>query len=330
MKAKDKASIGEDGEEKTEDRELAELLSRASVGDVFANAVYDSQIDGATKELQDHLGVPRNVVPLALLRSNQEIETAVFPMSVHAFLGIPTPTVPTGDVFPVLSTSATVRTPAEGADADETTGAFLFENLTPKKLQASFYFSREDRKRFKDLGNALRMNLAEALSDKLDQQILNGTDGLFNGANLPNNAATAVSTFASYKSQFAYGRVDGQWAASVSDVRIVMGSGTYAHAATVYPPSASNDAALSVLMADTSGVMVSSHVPAVDSSKKQNAVIRLGMRTDMVAPIWEDITLIPDEVTKAKSGEVIITAVMQHSIKILRAGGFYKQESQHA
>lgn len=176
---------------------------------MFASAVYDSQIDGATKELQDHLGVPGNVVPLALLRSNQEIETAVFPMSVHAFLGIPTPTVPTGDVFPVLSTSATVRTP--GADA-----GFLFENLTPKRLQASFYFSRGARARFADMDNALRMNLAEALSDKLDQQIVNGTDGLFNGTNLPNNAATAVSTFASYKSQFAYGRVDGQWAASVS------------------------------------------------------------------------------------------------------------------
>ena len=59
MKAKDKASIGEDGEEKRE--ELAELLSRARVGDVFASAVYGSQIDGATKELQDHLGVPGNV-----------------------------------------------------------------------------------------------------------------------------------------------------------------------------------------------------------------------------------------------------------------------------
>lgn len=78
-------------------------------------------------------------------------------------------------------------------------------------------------------------------------------------------------------------------------------------------------------MADTSGVMVSSHVPAVDSSRTRLSVS--GMRTDMVAPIWEGIRL---EVTKAKSGEVIITAVMQHSIKILRAGGFYKQESQHA
>ena len=37
---------------------------------------------------------------------------------------------------------------------------------------------------------------------------------------------------------------------------------------------------------------VSAHVPPV-ASKKQNAVVRLGMRRDMVAPIWEGLTLIP-------------------------------------
>ena len=57
---------------------------------------------------------------------------------------------------------------------------------------------------------------------------------------------------------------------------------------------------------------------------------RLGMRRDMVAAIWEGITLIPDEITKAKSGEIVVTAVMLHAVKILRAGGFYKQQTQHA
>ena len=50
----------------------------------------------------------------------------------------------------------------------------------------------------------------------------------------------------------------------------------------------------------------------------------------MVAPIWSGVTLIPDSVTKAKSGEIVITAVMLHAVELLRAGGFYKQETQHA
>ena len=77
------------------------------------------------------------------------------------------------------------------------------------------------------------------------------------------------------------------------------------------------------------GVKVSAHVPAV-SGNKQNAVIRLGMRRDMVAPIWANIALIPDEVTKAGAGQIVLTAVMLSAQKILRSAGFYKQESQHA
>ena len=50
----------------------------------------------------------------------------------------------------------------------------------------------------------------------------------------------------------------------------------------------------------------------------------------MVAPIWDGVSLIPDEITKASEGQIRITAVMLYAAKILRADGFYKQQSQHA
>ena len=56
----------------------------------------------------------------------------------------------------------------------------------PSRIQASFFYSREDRARFAGMDSALRMNLSEALSDKLDQQILNGANGLLEGTNIPN------------------------------------------------------------------------------------------------------------------------------------------------
>ena len=60
---------------------------------------------------------------------------------------------------------------------------------------------------------------------------------------------------------------------------------------------------------------------------KQNAIVRRGMRKDMVAAIWDGITLIPDEITLAAKGQIIvITAVMLHAVKILRKAGFHKQE----
>ena len=87
--------------------------------------------------------------------------------------------------------------------------------------------------------------------------------------------------------------------------------------------------ALDRLTEITGGVRVSAHVPAV-ASNRQNALIRLGNRPDMVAPVWGQVTLIPDEVTKADRGQIQLTAVLMHAVKILRAGGFYKQQSQHA
>ena len=108
-----------------------------------------------------------------------------------------------------------------------------------------------------------------------------------------------------------------------------MGSATYAHAGGQYRHANADDVALDRLTEITGGVRVSAHVPAVANSK-QNVLIRLGMRRDMVAPVWGGVTLIPDEITKAANGQIVLTAVLLHAVKILRTGGFYKQQSQHA
>ena len=339
--------------------ELRALVAGSSVADVFTATIEHRQTEGRTAELQQHHHLGANQVPLALLRepvearavtpapgdvgTNQsEIIGGVFPQACAAFLGIDMPTVAVGDaVFPVLVSNAVVGVPAEGAipsgtgiDAEgATTGSFTADVLSPGRLQAAFFFSREDRARFAGLDSALRQNLGDALGDKLDQQILAGTNGLFTGTILSNNNVNSVTNFVAYKSNFAYGRVDGTWASTVADLRIVMGSASYAHAAATYRASAgasdSIDAALAVLMGSTAGVKVSAHVPAV-ASNKQNSVIRLGMRRDMVAPIWEGVTLIPDEITKASTGQILVTAVMLFAVKLLRSGGFFKQQGQHA
>ena len=338
----------------TATRELRELERGASIADIFAATIEHRSTDGQTAELQQHLRLTPNQVPLALLRDmdrvpmetrttgvtpapanvaaqQAEIIPAVFPMACATFLGVDMPTVGVGDaVYPVLTTSATAGTPAEGAEHAHSTGAFTSELLAPSRIQASFFYTREDRARFAGMDSALRMNLEDALSDQLDRQVLVGTEGLFTGANLANNNVNALTTYALYRDHLAYGRVDGTYAGTVADLRIVMGSESYAHAAKQFRSDNAGDrAALEDLEAVTGGVKVSAHVPDA-ANDKQNAIVRLGMRRDMVVPIWEGVTLIPDEVTKASSGEIVVTAVMLHAVKILRAAGFYKQQLQHA
>ena len=110
-----------------------------------------------------------------------------------------------------------------------------------------------------------------------------------------------------------------------------MGSATYAHAGNTYRNTSVDRTALDRLMEITGGVRVSSHVPAATGTPaKQESVIRRGMAMAMVAPIWEGIMIIPDEVTLAAEGQLKITAVMLHAVKLLRADDWYKLETQHA
>ena len=329
------------------------LIDGADVGAIFEATLEHRATDGQTAELQTELGLQSNQVPLAMLKigrrepehratgvtpaptnggiTQPEIIPAVFPESSAAFLGVDMPTVGAGDaVFPVLSTSADAGVPAENAAQDEKAGAFTANILTPGRIQASFFYSREDRARFVGMSDALRMNLSDALADKLDQQVLNGSEGLLNGTNLDNHNVSTQTTHPLYLTQFGFGRVDGKYAAVAADLRIVAGSATYAHMGGTYRSGNTADySVLERLMAITGGIKVSAHVPAV-ASNKQNAVIRLGMRRDMVAALWDGVTLIPDEITLAKKGQIQITAVLLHAIKILRADGFHKQQSQHA
>ena len=327
-----------------EDRELRSVIDRANVGNIFEAALEHRATTGPEAELQAHFKLAANAIPLTMLeqravtpapgqvaQNQSAIIEGVFPQSCAAFLSIDMPTVAVGDaVFPVLTTNADAGTPAENATQAETTGSFSANVLTPARIQASFFYSREDQARFSGMGEALRSNLSEALADKLDQEILAGGSGLLNGTILPNHAASAVTSYASYRSELAYGRVDGTFAGSVGDLKIVMGAATYGHAASAFRSANAGDrAALEDLMQVTGGVQVSAHVPAV-AGNKQNVVIRLGSRRDFVAPIWEGVTLIPDEVTKAASGQIVVTAVMLYSVKLLRADGFFKQQTQHA
>ena len=327
-----------------EDRELRSLIARANVGNIFEAALEHRATTGPEAELQTHFKLTPNAIPLTMLETravtpapgqvaqNQSaIIPGVFPQSCAAFLSVDMPTVAVGDaVYPVLTTNADAGTPAENATQAETTGSFSANVLTPARIQASFFYSREDQARFSGMGEALRSNLSEALADKLDQEILAGTNGLLNGTILANHAAAAITSYANYRSELAYGRVDGTFAGSVGDLKIVMGSATYGHAAAAFRSANAGDrAALEDLMQITGGVKVSAHVPAV-AGNKQNVVIRLGSRRDYVAPVWEGVTLIPDEITKAANGQIVITAVMLYSVKLLRAEGFYKQQTQHA
>ena len=328
----------------TEERERQALVARASLGAIFSAAVEHRALDGAENELQQHLSLASNQIPVDLLRapvehraitpapthvgtSEQPILMPIFADGDAGFLGVDQVTVPAGDVaFPVLTNRPVVGGPhVDSTEVAETTGAFSAELIKPERLQCAFTYKRVDVARFPVMGESLRAALNEALSESLDVQVVSGDNGLLGGTNLDAHAQAAVDTFATYVSKFGFARVDGRYASSVSAVKVLMGSAGYAHAGSVYRGDQSQESAVDRLMTIGGGIKVSPHVKAVASTKQQT-IVRLGARRDMVSAIWSGITIIPDEVTRAKEGEIVITAVMLSATKILRAGGFYKAE----
>ena len=337
-----------------EGREFRAMLDRSSIGEVFDAALSKRTVDGASAELQQHYGLDQNQIPLALLArswaDNDDLEKRavtpapgqvsqnqsmivpyVFPQSAATFLGVDMPTVGVGEsVYPVLTKDLDVRTPAENATAAETTGAFSASVLTPSRIQASFFYSREDRARFAGMDAALRENLSEGLADGLDDVILSGTDGLFTGTNLPNNAQTTNDTFDTYLSNLVWNQVDGRYAATPSDLVMVVGAATLKDLGQTYRNTSVDRSALDRVLELTSGVRVSTHVPA-PATNRQDVVIRRGMSMTAVAPVWEGITIIPDEISLADKGQLKITAVMLHAFKVLRTGaGLVKQGTDHS
>ena len=148
------------------------------------------------------------------------------------------------------------------------------------------------------------------LQEKLDQQAIEGTDGLLTGTNLPNNNVSNVSTFALYLSGLLYGRVDGRYARTPSDVKMLLGQGTFAHASAAFKGNNSDESGVERLQEKSGGLMVSAHVPDV-ASNRQNALIASAMeRGGAVQPMWQGVSLVVDEFTRAAFGEVIIHAIL--------------------
>jgi len=354
------AQEGEETEETTEEtaeeREYQELVAGASISEVVVAAVEGRATDGQTAELQQHHELRGNQIPLDLLMESpaereEEYRTAgvtpapadvgamphpiipmVFPMGILSFLSIPQDRCMVGEkVYTVLSTGAAPGTPAKGAEQGHTEGAFSVQTLAPARIQASMFYAREDAARLAGLDAALRQNLNEALSDKLDEEVI---DDLLTGNTLSSDDAAAADSYDTYVKRFGYTQVDGKYANDITDLRLAVGTDTYGDMATSFANDQGTINALRVLSGGEGGQMgrrvrVTPHAPATSADHKQHGLVRRGMRRDYAVGIWEGVTIIVDEVTQAKEGEIILTAVMLHAKSLLRAAGFKKIQAQH-
>ena len=326
----------------SEELELRSMMGKANVGKIIEAATGQRSTDGVERELQAHFGHGYRDIPLALLETRavatftadsepaeqRPIIGQVFPLSIIDFAGVDLETVAVGTrTVPVLTTGATVHTPAKSADAAESTAAFTITQLTPKRVQASFSTTREDMATFPGVGDSLRANLSEAVQSKLDSEVLNrANDGLLQFGTAPTNPS-AESAAAAYLAA-AYGAADGLYAASVGDVLFIVGagaSGTYQHMGkkNVNTGGSTEISVAEKLMAITGGLRVSSLVPAYGSNRQDAVVVKGPARSNTVVTMWDSIS-IEDIVTDAKKGWVKIYLVTMFDFAVVREDGYVR------
>ena len=323
-----------------EDVELRQLQDKASVGRIVEGVVSGRGADGAERELQQHIGISSNAIPISMLEeraaatfsgtgreaSQAALVPTLFPRSAAVFANVAIEQVPAGLAQrPVLTTGATATTPAAGAAAAESTGEITVTTHTPRRIQAGLSYRIENAAQFSSLDADLRMELAGALQDKLDDRILNTTNkGLLDFGTDPSTPG-ATTTFDQFLDA-AFSAVDGTDAVDASQVRMLLGSRSFADMAKAYRGADSDGrSALESIEQRIGGVRVSGNVPAYASNFQDGVVIRTAGMRNAVASIWPAVEVIVDPYTKKAEGERGLTAVLLYDFSILRASGYVRE-----
>ena len=322
-------------------KETRGLEERVAVPNYLIAALNDNPLTGAEAELQSALGIEgvgTQVPWVALLSPEQRIEMRaatgapadsdvivanvlgrVFANGAGAYLGVSYPAVPVGAAnYPVLSAGVSPANAAKSAAADQTAATLTANVLNPLRLTAEYVVRYEDLNQLRMMEEALRADLQGAMEEAADKGIVAGdgtapnVNGFINKLTDPTNPSTE-STFADYASARA-GLVDGRYAMTEDDVRILVGASSYSHAAGIYQ-TGSGTSALSRL-----NPRVSPHIPAVASTIQRAIASRSTNRA--VAPMWPSISLIRDSVSRSGEGEIVITAIALWNFQILDESGF--------
>ena len=353
-----------------EHRERFELRSKVRLSNYLHAAAQGRRIDGAESELQAAAGV--NGIPLELFepapqqRSAEDrsitpapgtvgvnldpIRPYVFANSIASKLGIDMPRVPSGTYA-----TATITTPqeaepkAKSGSIAATVGAMTVSTAKPKRISARLELTIEDIASVgaENFESILRQNLALALSDELDDQVVNGDqpnnpsgdqvaelEGVFSRLTNP-GAPGGVADFDGFATAHASG-VDGLWANTIKEVSIVVGPATYRLAARTFQ-SATNFkgemSAAAYAMGNTGGFWTSKRMPVASGSHVQQAILycmgrsgmgaSMGMRT-AVCPHWGEIS-IDDIYSGSAKGERYFTMHLMVGDVILVQPDAYSQ-----
>ena len=341
--------------------EVRSLLGQASLGSYISAAVENRSVNGAEAELQAALetrsptsggvmvpwemiapqesraAVEHRVDTATTLGTSSGIGTAqdkiiqrVFAQTSAAFLNVRMVGVSVGQhSYPVITAGQTPDLKVAGAEHDSTAATISASVLEPKRLTARYTIRVEDIAKLEGYESAMRMDLQSAMGERLDHFVLNGDDatapqwkGFFDALADPSPAPSVVATYADFLKAFG-GGVDGRYSRSLAETKLLVGSLSYAHAASVVQ-AGSGMTAVQYASSTTGGMMASALVPAAVSDIQQAILAKTGpgAMDNSVCPTWPGVELIRDLYSGSSSGLVHLTSISLVDFALIRPAGY--------
>ena len=327
----------ESATETREGKELLELRESVEFGKYVAAAMGARGVsNGPELEYNQHLGIGENYFPLELLGRGLETRAKrdgdaegnqgtwldrVFNGTAAEYLGISMrPVAPGMAAFPVTSAGgAPVQRGREEAVA-ESTYTIAITEIKPSRAAVHGIYSVEDDMRLPGMSEAIERDMRMAMVEDVDHTIFQSDAG----ANEASGDVTGLRTAAisettltqankvkadeTLKAFLAF--VDGQYAASMADVRIVTSVGSNVlWQGSIHNSAASNQTIGQFLMASGMTWRTRGGIDTNTANGDFGAYMGLsrGIEGAGIAAIWEQGQLIRDPYSGATKGEVQLT-----------------------
>ena len=320
-----------------EGNELRGLRERVDFGKYVSAAMGGHGVNqGAELEYNQHLGVADGYFPMSLLAGKLETRAAidgeaatsqgtwldrVFHGTAAERVGISfRPVAPGVAAYPVTTSGGAPQQRGRTQSATERTYSVVVTEIKPSRRAVHGIYSIEDDARLSGLSEAIERDMRAAMVESVDLAVFKGDAGANeDSADIVGmqTAAIAEATITQANKikadevlKYFLAYVDGKYAASLSDIRLVtsVGANTLWYGG-IHNSAADNQTVAQFLMAAGLSWTARGGIDANTANNDFGAYFGLarGIEGAGVAAIWEQGQLIRDPYSGAASGEVALT-----------------------
>ena len=325
----------EDGEA----RELRSLRGSVDFGNYIAGAVSGSyNLRGAESEYNQHLGIQDNWFPLELLAGKESVEERakrdgesgvsqgtwldrVFHSTAAMNVGVSFRNVAPGVAsYPITTVGGSPVQRGREEAVTESTYTQVVTEIKPSRAAVHGVYTIEDDARLPGLSESIERDMRAAMMEQIDLKVFSGDAGANEtGADIVGlkTAGIGESTItqtnkvkADETLKLFLAFVDGQYAASMSDLRVVVSVGSNVlWLGSIHNSAADNQTIGQFLMASGLNWTTRGGIELNTANGNFGAYIGLSRGIDgaAIAAVWDAGQLIRDPYAGAKKGEVELT-----------------------